>query len=69
MFNPSLSLSVFFVSLIIVLTNFTNKSHICRASLKAVCFQSREVSSFAHTVTDPPFIVAVDIQNVYIINA
>ena len=25
------------------LTNFTTKAHICRATLEAVCFQSREV--------------------------
>ena len=30
--------------LIIGLTNFTNKGHLCRATLEAVCFQSREVS-------------------------
>ena len=29
--------------LMIGLTNFTTKAHICRATLEAVCFQSREV--------------------------
>ncbi len=28
---------------IVGLTNYTNKSHLCRATLEAVCFQSREV--------------------------
>ncbi len=28
---------------IIGITNFTNKAHLCRATLEAVCFQSREV--------------------------
>ena len=32
-----------FHRIIIGLSNFTNKSHICRATLEAVCFQSREV--------------------------
>lgn len=31
--------------LIIGLTNFTNKAHLCRATLEAVCFQSKEASS------------------------
>ncbi len=38
-------------SLIIGLTSFTNKSHICRATLEAVCFQSREASSVSGTCT------------------
>jgi len=29
---------------IVGLTNYTRKSHLCRATLEAVCFQSREVS-------------------------
>ena len=29
---------------IVGLTNYTNKPHLCRATLEAVCFQSREVS-------------------------
>ena len=29
--------------LMIGLTNYTNKAHICRATLEAVCFQTREV--------------------------
>lgn len=29
--------------LIIGLTNYTNKAHLCRATLEAVCFQSREI--------------------------
>ena len=29
--------------LIIGLTNFTTKAHLCRATLEADCFQSREV--------------------------
>ena len=29
--------------LMIGLTNYTNKAHLCRATLEAVCFQSREV--------------------------
>jgi glycerol kinase len=30
--------------LIIGLTNSSNKAHLCRATLEAVCFQSREVT-------------------------
>ncbi len=29
--------------IIVGLTNYTNKAHLCRATLEAVCFQSREV--------------------------
>ena len=29
--------------MIVGLTNYTDKSHLCRATLEAVCFQSREV--------------------------
>ena len=31
------------ISLIIGLTNYTTRAHLCRAVLEAVCFQSREV--------------------------
>lgn len=31
---------------IIGLTNYTTKAHLCRATLEAVCFQSREVSGY-----------------------
>lgn len=31
-------------SLVIGLTNYTSKAHLCRATLEAVAFQSREVS-------------------------
>ena len=31
--------------IIIGLTNYTNKAHLCRATLEAVCFQSGEVNS------------------------
>ena len=33
----------FFCRVIIGLTQFTNKAHIARATLEAVCFQTREV--------------------------
>ena len=30
---------------IVGLTNYTSKAHLCRAALEAICFQSREVRS------------------------
>ena len=36
---------------IIGLTNYTNKAHLCRATLEAVCFQSREVWSIIIFIT------------------
>jgi len=38
--------------LIIGLTNYTNKIHLCQATLEAVCFQSREVS-IPYTCNNP----------------
>ena len=45
--------------LTIGLTNFTTKAHLCRATLEAICFQSREVkyrraSRFNKSLEKPP---------------
>ena len=41
--TPSNSAVYFLFRVIIGLTQFTNKAHIARATLEAVCFQTREV--------------------------
>ena len=38
-----------FRRVIIGLTQFTNKAHIARATLEAVCFQTREVSAIQNS--------------------
>ena len=51
--------STHFFSLIIGLSNYANKAHICRAALEAVCFQSKEVYGYYSNIY--PFLLSVDL--------
>ncbi len=49
------------------MTNFTNKAHICRALLEAVCFQTREVNALYHRQIDIVIVVIVVIVTIVVV--